>query len=67
LALCHSPLFQTKDKFCKSCIQQHWTAQHNFHIWEITCTTNVLSTILYSKQSNIKQTTQGVPSHTATC
>jgi hypothetical protein len=32
--LCHSPLNKIKDKFCKSCIKQHWTAQHNFHIDE---------------------------------
>ena len=33
-ALCHSPLCKTKDKFCKSFIKQHWTAQHSFHIDE---------------------------------
>jgi hypothetical protein len=26
------PSLQTKDKFCKSCIKQQWTTQHNFHI-----------------------------------
>jgi len=29
--LFHSPLYNTKDKFCNSCIKQLWTAQHNFH------------------------------------
>jgi len=32
LALCHSPLTKTKDKFCKSCIKQHRRVQHNLQI-----------------------------------
>jgi hypothetical protein len=66
--LCHSPVYNTKGKFCSSCIKQHWTVHHNFlYKCGIVCPPNVLQTSLHFKQRKISQFMHCVPSNAASC